>query len=71
MVILELVEKMEELKEKYKDKPEKLNKEMIELYKKHKINPLGGCLPMFFQFPVFIALYQMLLRFVEMKGKYN
>jgi len=60
--------KMEELKEKYKDKPEKLNKEMIEIYKKHKINPLGGCLPVFFQFPVFIALYQMLLRFVEMKG---
>lgn len=59
---------IEALKEKYKDAPQKLNKELMGFYRTHKINPLGGCLPLFFQFPVFISLYQMLLRFVELKG---
>jgi YidC/Oxa1 family membrane protein insertase len=59
---------IEELKKKYGDNPHKLNKETLELYKKYKINPLGGCLPLFFQFPIFISLYQVLLRFVELKG---
>lgn len=59
---------IEELKNKYKDNPQKMNKEMLGLYRKYKINPLGGCLPLFFQFPVFIALYQVLLRFIELKG---
>ena len=59
---------MNELKEKYKDNPTKLQKETMELYKKHKINPLGGCLPMFFQLPIFIALYQVLFRLYELKG---
>jgi YidC/Oxa1 family membrane protein insertase len=45
------------LKEQHKKNPEKLNKEMMELYKKHKVNPFGGCLPMLLQMPVFIALY--------------
>ena len=40
----------------------------MELFKKYKVNPLGGCLPLFFQFPIFIALYQVLFRFVELKG---
>jgi YidC/Oxa1 family membrane protein insertase len=57
-----------ELKKKYKDNPQKLNKEIIELYRKYNINPLGGCLPVFFQLPVFFALYQVLFRFVEIKG---
>ncbi|MBD3246123.1 MAG: membrane protein insertase YidC [Candidatus Omnitrophica bacterium] len=56
------------LKEKYKDNPQKLNKEMLELFRKNKVNPLGGCLPLFFQLPVFLALYQILLRFAELKG---
>ncbi len=60
--------KLEELKKKYSDNPQKLQKETLELYRKYKINPLGGCLPLFFQFPVFIALYQVLFRFVELKG---
>ena len=48
---------MNKLREQHKKNPEKLNKETMELYKKHKVNPFGGCLPMFLQMPVFIALY--------------
>ena len=48
---------MNKLREQHKKNPEKLNKEMMELYKKHKVNPFGGCLPMLLQMPVFIALY--------------
>jgi YidC/Oxa1 family membrane protein insertase len=64
----ELQPNIEELRKKYKDNPQKLNKEILELYRKYKINPLGSCLPLLFQFPIFIALYQVLLRFVELKG---
>lgn len=59
---------IEELKAKYKDNPQKMNKEVMELYKEKKINPLGGCLPMFLQMPIFIALYQTLMRFIDLKG---
>jgi len=59
---------MEELKTKYKDNPTKLNQEMGELYKREKINPLGGCLPMVFQFPIFIALYGLLNKHFELRG---
>ncbi len=48
---------MAKLREQHKKSPEKLNKEMMELYKKHKVNPFGGCLPMILQMPVFMALY--------------
>lgn len=60
--------KMAELREKYKSNPQKLNQEVVELYKKNSINPLGGCLPMFLQMPVFIGLYQVLWRSVSFKG---
>ncbi|MBN1869824.1 MAG: membrane protein insertase YidC [Candidatus Omnitrophica bacterium] len=56
------------LKEKHKDNPQKMNKEMMELYKENKVNPLGGCLPMLLQMPVFIGLYQVLWRSVAFKG---
>lgn len=49
--------KMKELQEKYKGTPEKLNKEMAELYKTHKINPLSGCLPIIVQMPFLIAIF--------------
>lgn len=49
--------KMKELQEKYKGKPEILNKEMAELYKTHKINPLSGCLPLIVQMPFLIAIF--------------
>lgn len=60
--------KIEELRKVYKDNPQKLNKEVFALYKEHKVNPLGGCLPMLLQFPVFLALYQVLMRTVVLKG---
>ena len=59
--------KMQELKEKYADNREKLGQEMMALYKREKINPLGGCLPMLIQMPVFIALYWVLMESVELR----
>ncbi|MFH1837409.1 MAG: membrane protein insertase YidC [Candidatus Omnitrophota bacterium] len=59
---------MQKLKELHKDNPQKLNKETMELYKKYNINPLGGCLPMLLQMPIFIALYQGLMNSIELKG---
>ncbi|MEX0905379.1 MAG: membrane protein insertase YidC [Balneolaceae bacterium] len=53
----ELQPQMAEIKEKYKDDPQKQQKETIALYKKAKVNPLGGCLPMFLQFPILITLF--------------
>ncbi len=59
---------MAEIKEKYKNDSAKMQKEMMAIYKKHKVNPIGGCLPMFLQIPVFIALYNVLLRAIELRG---
>ena len=59
---------MAEIKEKYKKDPQKMQKEITALYKKHKVNPIGGCLPMFLQIPVFIALYNVLLKAIELRG---
>ncbi len=59
--------RLQSLKERYKDDRQKLNQAMMELYKKEKINPLGGCLPILVQIPVFIALYWMLLESVELR----
>jgi len=58
--------KIKALKEKYKDDAQKLNQEMMLLMRDNKVNPLGGCLPMLLQFPVFIALYQVLGQSVEL-----
>ena len=52
--------KFDELKKKHKDKPEVFQKELMELYKHHGVNPLGGCLPLLLQMPVFIALFMAL-----------
>ena len=59
---------IEVLKEKYKDNPQKLNKEVIELYKIHKVNPLSGCLPWLLQIPFFFGFFQILNRFVQIKN---
>ncbi|MBI4825838.1 MAG: membrane protein insertase YidC [Nitrospirae bacterium] len=59
---------MAEIKEQFKKDPQRQQKEMMELYKKHKVNPLGGCLPMLLQIPVFIALYNVLLQTIELRG---
>jgi YidC/Oxa1 family membrane protein insertase len=60
--------KIAALKTKYKDNPQKMNKELMSIYKENKINPLGGCVPILFQMPVFIGLYQVLWRDVSFKG---
>jgi YidC/Oxa1 family membrane protein insertase len=59
--------RMQALRERYGDDRQKLNQAMMELYKTEKINPLGGCLPILIQIPVFIALYWVLLESVEMR----
>jgi YidC/Oxa1 family membrane protein insertase len=60
--------KLTAIRERYKDKPQEMNKAMMELYKTEKINPVGGCLPILIQIPVFIALYWVLLASVEMRN---
>lgn len=59
---------MAKLKEKYADDPNKLNTEMMGLYRKFGINPLGGCLPMFIQIPIFYGFFSMLRYAVELRG---
>ncbi|KHJ51364.1 membrane protein insertase [Vreelandella venusta] len=58
---------MQRLKELYGDDRQKMSQEMMKFYQKEKINPLGGCLPILIQMPVFIALYWMLLESVELR----
>jgi YidC/Oxa1 family membrane protein insertase len=58
---------MERLKEKFANEKEKLNKEIMELYRRNGVNPLGGCLPMVLQFPVFIGLYNALSTPIELR----
>ncbi len=60
--------KIEEIKAKYKDKPERMNQEMAELYKREGVNPLGGCLPMLLQLPIFFAFYSLLSNHFELRG---
>jgi len=62
-----LAPRMKSLKERYGDDRQKLNQAMMEMYKKEKINPLGGCLPIVVQIPVFISLYWVLLESVELR----
>ena len=58
---------MAQVREKYKDDRDQMNKEVMRLYKSHKVNPAGGCLPMVLQIPVFFALYQALLGAIELR----
>ncbi|RLC33234.1 MAG: membrane protein insertase YidC, partial [Deltaproteobacteria bacterium] len=58
---------MAELREKYKDDKKRMNQELMSLYKVYKINPMGGCLPMVVQIPVFFALYRMLYQAIELR----
>jgi YidC/Oxa1 family membrane protein insertase len=59
--------KVNELRERYKDKPQQMQQEMMRIYREEKVNPLGGCLPILVQMPFFIALYWVLLSSVEMR----
>ena len=62
----QLKPKMDELREKFKDDKAKINTAMMELYKREKVNPLGGCLPMLIQMPIWIALYRTIYGAVEL-----
>jgi YidC/Oxa1 family membrane protein insertase len=59
--------RMQELKEKYKNDRDAMNRAVMELYQTHKVNPLGGCLPMVVQIPVFFALYKALMFSIELR----
>ena len=59
--------KIAEIREKYKDKPQKMQQETMALYKEHKVNPVGGCLPMVIQIPVFFALFNVLRSAIELR----
>jgi len=60
--------RLTELRERYKDKPQEMQQQMMRIYREEKVNPLGGCLPIFVQMPFFIALYWVLLSSVEMRN---
>jgi YidC/Oxa1 family membrane protein insertase len=64
----ELSPQLKVLQERYKDDRQKLSQEMMALYKANKANPMGGCLPMLLQIPIFISLYNVLLVSIEIKG---
>ena len=63
----DLQPQMTKIREQYKDDKQRINAEMMGLYKTHKVNPLGGCLPMVIQIPVFFALYRILVQSIEMR----
>lgn len=65
--IQKLQPEIQKLQKKFKDNRVELNKAMMELYKTHKVNPLGGCLPMVLQLPVFIGLYNLLANTIELR----
>jgi YidC/Oxa1 family membrane protein insertase len=56
------------MRERFKDNPQQMQQEMMKIYREEKVNPMGGCLPIMVQIPVFIALYWVLLSSVEMRG---
>ena len=66
--IKELAPKVKEIQEKHKDDKQRSSAAMMELYKKHGANPMGGCLPFILQIPIFFAIYRTLLNAIELKG---
>ncbi|OIP56836.1 MAG: membrane protein insertase YidC [Helicobacteraceae bacterium CG2_30_36_10] len=66
--IKEISPKIKEIQAKYKGEPQRMNAAVMDMYKKHGANPLGGCLPMLLQIPVFFAIYRVLLNAVELQG---
>src|SRR5262249_36787753 len=63
-----LAPKMQELKEKYQDDPQKMQQATWQLYRDYGVNPMGGCLPMLAQMPIFLGFYSMLGTAVELRG---
>ena len=66
--IKQISPKIKEIQAKYKGDPQRMNAATMDMYKKHNANPLGGCLPMLLQIPVFFAIYRVLLNAVELQG---
>lgn len=62
----QLTPKLNELKAKYKDKPDQMQKEMMKMYKENKVNPMGGCFPLLLQMPFFFALYSALIDSIDL-----
>jgi YidC/Oxa1 family membrane protein insertase len=60
---------MKAIQEKYKDNPQKMNREMMDFMKKNKVSPLGGCLPMLLQIPVFFGFFRMIQSAIELRGE--
>jgi YidC/Oxa1 family membrane protein insertase len=58
---------LKKIQEKFKDDRERLNREVMEVYRRHKVNPLAGCLPMLLQLPVFLGLYNALMQSIELR----
>ncbi len=58
---------MDELRQKYKDNKEELNKQMLQLFRTHRVNPMGGCFPLLIQMPIFFALYRVLFNAIELR----
>jgi YidC/Oxa1 family membrane protein insertase len=58
---------LKKIQEKFKDDRERLNREVMEVYRRHKVNPLAGCLPMVLQLPVFLGLYNALMQSIELR----
>jgi YidC/Oxa1 family membrane protein insertase len=67
MKMQRLAPQVERIREKHKEDQERLNREMVDLYKRNHVNPLGGCLPMAVQLPVFFGLYEALLNAIELR----
>jgi YidC/Oxa1 family membrane protein insertase len=67
MRLQRLQPQVEKLRDKFKDDKDRLNREMVDLYKRNHVNPLGGCAPMLLQLPIFIGLYEALLNAVELR----
>lgn len=65
--IQDIQPKMNEIREKYKKDPKRMNQELMALYKKHKVNPFGGCLPVLLQIPIFFALFKILSISIELR----
>ena len=67
-VMAQIQPQMERLRKEHEKNPQKLNQEILALYRKYRVNPVTGCLPLFFQMPIFIALYQVLARSPQLRN---
>lgn len=67
-VMSQIQPEMERIRREHGKNPQRMNREIMELYKKHRVNPLGGCLPLLLQMPIFVSLFQVLTRSAQLRG---